>query len=72
MTVESTVKPIVVVEKLNFKGVVSTILDARIWKPEIHIGTLSSDGKTVEYGKKSITGDQIDASPGDKVITHEI
>lgn len=68
----SEIKPIVNVEKFSLLNLLSAFFDSPIIRTRIHIGTLDKDGKTVITGKKSIQADNVEAKPGDKVITHEI
>lgn len=65
-------KPIINADKFSLRNLLEAILDSSVGATSIHIGKLELDGKTIKIGKKSIQADNVDAKPGDMVVTYEI
>jgi len=66
------IKSLIIADKLSPRNLLHAFLDSPILRTRIHIGRLSTDGKTLAAGKQTITIDNCQAKPGDIVITHEI
>ena len=72
MSIESRIPPFMYAEKFSFKNLVGALLDSPILRTRIHIGKVALDGKTVQTRSGDLSPNHIDASPGEKVVTHEV